>query len=249
MPSGGVNVSEPGVVISNLDVDGSIQVTADNVTITHTRVTSSGVTGHNIVIAPGVSGTVIEDSTLRGRDPGANPVQYAVINEGTHTTIGRRLQMYNCTTCWAGPGTLEDSYAITNAVIAGAHYEPVYYGGRAGPLVVRRNTLLNPHEQTAVVFAGNDYGDQTGLVISENLMAGGDFIIYGGAGPNAYGAATRDVTITDNRFSDIYWPRGGQYGVATSVNWSVTTWNGNYWDATGKPEQGTGGPSSGRAGG
>jgi hypothetical protein len=232
-PTGGITVTQRGAIISGVDVNGSIQINADNVTIADSRVTSSGQTGHNIVIAPGVSGTVIQDSTLRGRDRTANPVQYAVINEGTDTTVGTRLQMYNCSTCWAGPGTLRDSYAITDAVIAGAHYEPVYYGGRAGPLVLDHNTLLNPHEQTAAVFAGNDYGNQTGLVITNNLMAGGDFIIYGGAGDNPYGAATRDVTITDNRFSDVYWPHGGQYGAETSVNWSVTNWSNNYWDATG----------------
>jgi hypothetical protein len=235
-PSGGITVSQRGALISGVDVEGSIQINADDVTIADSRVTSSGQTGHNIVIAPGVSGTVIRDSTLRGHDPKANPVQYSVINEGTVRTVGIRLQMYNCTTCWAGPGTLENSYAITNAVIPGAHYEPVYYGGHAGPLVVRHNTLLNPHEQTADVFAGNDYGDQTGLTIVGNLMAGGDYMIYGGAGNNRYGAATRDVTITDNRFSNVYWRHGGQYGVQTSVNPAVTTWSSNYWDSSGRPE-------------
>jgi hypothetical protein len=221
-------------VISGLDVTGSIQIEASDVTISDTRVTSYGETGHNIVIAPGVSGTVIKDTTLRGRDPRIKPVQYSVVNEGTNSTVALRLQMYNCTTCWAGPGTLRDSYAVTNAVIAGAHYEPIYYGGRAGPLVVQHNTLLNPHEQTAVVFAGNDYGDQTGLVITDNLMAGGDYMIYAGAANSGYGAATRDVTITDNRLSTVYWPNGGQYGVATAVKPSVTRWSNNYWDGTGR---------------
>ena len=236
-PTSGITVTHRGAVLSGLDVNGSIQVNADDVTITRSRVTSSGSTGHNIVIAPGVSGTVIEDTTLRGRDAHAGAVQYSVINEGTFRTLGRRLQMYNCSTCWAGPGTLQDSYAISDAVIVGAHYEPVYYGGRAGPLVLQRNTLLNPHEQTADVFAGNDYGDQTGLEITGNLMAGGDFMIYGGAGPNAFGRATRDVTIKGNRFSNVYWPHGGQYGVAASVNPAVTMWSGNYWDATGRTQR------------
>lgn len=248
-PSAGITVARPGSVITNLDVTGSIAVNANDVVIRRSRVTSYGPTGHNVVIAPGVRGTVIEDTTLRGVDPTGRPVQYGVINEGTDTIVGRRLQMYNCSTCWAGPGTLEDSYVISDAVIAGAHYEPVYYGGRAGPLILRHNTLLNPHEQTAVVFAGNDYGNQTGLTITQNLMAGGGFIIYGGAGNNPYGASTRDVTITDNRFSNRYWPHGGQYGVAASVNWSVTRWAGNRWDASGSLEAAPGGASNGGQGG
>jgi hypothetical protein len=158
--------------------------------------------------------------------------------------------MYNCTTCWAGPGTLQDSYAITDAVIAGSHYEPIYYGGGGGPLVVQHDTLLNPNDQTAEVFGGNDYGDQTGLTITNNLLAGGGYMIYGGA-YGSMGASTRNVTITGNRLarcltsprsdgygtvcsgghdSHGYWPNGGYYGVAAYVNNAVTTWSGNYWD-------------------
>jgi hypothetical protein len=233
--SGGITVTTPGTVIAGLDVRGSIEIDANDVTIRDTRVTTAAATGHNILIAAGVSGTVIEDTTLRGVDAGAHAVQYSVQNTGTDDTRGLRLNMSHCTTCWAGPGTLEDSYGITDAVIAGSHYEPVYYGGRAGPLVIDHDTLLNPHDQTADVFAGNDYGDQTGLRITNNLLAGGGYMIYGGAyGQN--GASTRDVTITGNRFSRIYWPNGGHYGVIAYVNWSVTSWARNYWDSTGQIE-------------
>jgi hypothetical protein len=239
-------------------VNGSIEINANNVTIKNTRVTTAALTGHNIWIAPGVSGVLIEDSTLRGVDSTSlGAVQYSVQNSGSSTNKGMRLNMSSCTTCWAGPGTLQDSYAITDAVISGSHYEPIYYGGGAGPLVVNHDTLKNPNGQTAEVFGGNDYGIETGLTITNNLLAGGGYMIYGGA-IGSQGASTTDVTITGNRFarcltstildsgggylcsggsdSNGYWPHGGYFGVAAYVNTAVTTWSGNYWDDDLQPQ-------------
>jgi hypothetical protein len=126
--------------------------------------------------------------------------------------------------------------------------------------VINHDTLLNPHDQTADVFGGNDYGNETGLTITNNLLTGGGYMVYGGAIGSA-GASTTDVTITGNRFARCltpsfsdgygmkckggadangYWPQGGYYGVAAYVDKSVTTWSGNYWDDNLQPA-GTGG--------
>ena len=170
--SGSVTVTAPGAVISGLNVTGTIYVNADNVTIKDTRVTNSSPSGWAIHVDSHVSGTLIEDSTISGQDAGSNAVEYAVSNGGTGTRAVR-LQMSNCTECYAGPGLLQDSYAITNAVVSGAHYEAVYYGGGSEALNVQHNTLLNPHTQTASVYAGTDFGPQQNLVINNNLLAGG----------------------------------------------------------------------------
>lgn len=248
--TGDISVNTAGAVVQNIALTGSIEINADNVTVKDVQVTNSDASGHAIWIAPGVGGVTIEDSTIRGADAGSGAVQYAVQNSGTDTNTGLRLDMYNCATCWAGAGTLQDSYGITNGVISGSHYEPVYYGGGGGRLVISHDTLLNPEGQTAAVFGGNDYGDETGLTITNNLLAGGGYMIYGGTIGSA-GASTTNVTITGNRFGRCltaghsdgygykcaggadahgYWPRGGYYGVAAYVGHSVTTWSGNIWD-------------------
>ncbi len=74
--------------------------------------------------------------------------------------------------------------------------------------------MLNPNGQTAVVFASVDFGDQTTLTITNNLMAGGGYMIYGG-GSGSGGSVVGPVTITGNRFSRKYYPEGGSYGVAS----------------------------------
>lgn len=236
-PSGPITVTTPGTVISALDVTGTITVQANDVTIENTRVTAANPSGSAVFIAPKVSGTVVRDSTLQGADAGRRSIQYGILNAGwppNASTQATRLRIVRCSNCYAGPGTLRDSYVDVSAVVPGAHYEPIYYGGGAGPLTVDHNTLLNPQPQTAIVFAGTDYGPQQGLTITNNLMAGGGWMVYGGSANRA----TRDITVTGNRFSRRYFPKGGHFGVAAYMVWSRTRWEGNTWDDTHQPVHG-----------
>jgi hypothetical protein len=235
-PSGPITVSTPGAVISRLDVTGTITVTANHVTIEESRVTAADASGSVVFIAAGVSGTLIRDSVIRGENSGPGSVADGVLNAGTGDTRAERVYVYNCAgTDWNGPGTVTDSYLITNAYRAGAHTEPIYYGGgTSSSLTVEHNTLLNPFNQTAAVFAGNDYGPQENLTIDDNLLAGGGYVIYGGANSSS----TANVRVTNNRFSSFYYPHGGYFGLSAYMKWPVTTWRGNYWDAGLAPASG-----------
>jgi hypothetical protein len=131
-----------------------------------------------------------------------------------------------------GPGEWSNNFVDqTGAEIPEEHYEDIYYGGGEGPLIVNHNTMLNPQGQTAVVFASVDFGDQTTLTITNNLMAGGGYMIYGG-GSGSGGKVLGPVTVTGNRFSRKYYPEGGYYGVDSYMEKAVTTWSGNIWDET-----------------
>jgi hypothetical protein len=248
-------VRSPETTVEGVAVTGTIEILADHVTVRDASVTTSGRAGHAIWIAPGVRDVVLDRVTLAGADATRRSVQYAVQNAGSASNRGVSLRMSHCTTCWAGPGTLQDSYAISDAVQHGAHYEPVYYGGGGGPLNVVHDTLFNPHDQTADVFASVDFGDQTALTVSDSLLAGGGYLIYGGTS-GGHGVVRGPVRILNNRFARCatwsrkdprgggyhcvggadaqgYWPRGGHYGTAASFNAKVTTWSGNEWDSTG----------------
>jgi hypothetical protein len=253
---GDLRVTTPGTVISDVSVQGTVEILASDVTIRDSEVTTTdGSLGHNIWISPGAGNVVIENTTLRGADSHSNAVQYSVQNSGETTNKGINLQMYNCTECWAGPGTLQDSYAIADGVVPGAHYEAIYYGGGGGSLIANHNTLLNPHDQTADVFTKTDFGNLGTVTVTNNLLGGGGFMVYGGEG--GAGAVVGPVTVTGNRLArcqsaavadrggghycsggaDVhgYWPEGGHYGVAGDFNAAATTWKDNYWDDTGEP--------------
>jgi len=222
-PSGSITAGN-GAVISGKDVTGSIEVVGNNVTIVNTRVTDSGDSANAIHIDGGVSGTKIQNSTLRGQSV-SNGIQYAVSNSGSGT-VATGVDMYNCTECWSGNGTLENSYAISNASIAGAHYEAVYVpGGTTEITDLEHNTLLNPNNQTAGIF-GDDHawGPIHNLTINNNLVAdGGD---NGGIVTGCNGDGNTNIVITNNRISFAY----DASMPPASSNLAATTWSNNYRD-------------------
>jgi hypothetical protein len=240
-----ISVNTSGTTIKDLALEGTISVEANNTTIEDSDITVNGTQGscsgscggRGIWIKPGVTGTVIQDVACHGGAlSGSNVTQYCIMSNDSATTI-KSLHAYNCTECLAGPMNLSDSFINeSDATIPQEHYEDIYYGGGAGPLIVNHNTMLNQQGQTAVVFASVDFGNQTTLTITNNLMAGGGYTIYGG-GSGSGGKVVGPVTITGNRFSREFYPAGGYYGIASYMNEAVTNWSGNVWDETLKPAE------------
>jgi hypothetical protein len=223
-----LTVTTAGTVISGLKISGSLTIDADNVTVKDTEVAIASSAGPAIQIRPGITGTVIEDSTVHGLGTGTDSVEYAIQNTSDDSAQALRDYFYNCTECYAGGGTLKDSYAIVNVTVSGAHYEDVYYGGAAGSLTLDHDTLLNAQGQTAAAYTNPDFGPVTNVTITDSLLAGGGYTIYGGTN------TATNVAITNNRFSTIYYPNGGYWGPLAYYNPQGTgnTWTGNIWDNT-----------------
>ena len=180
---------------------------------------------------------------------------------------------YNCGECVHSDGTtLENSYVITNGTpcqsgYSGStceggddHFEDIYCD--TGSETVNHNTLLNPHGQTAVVFCNTNNGASepcaNRLSITNNLMAGGGFVLYSCSGRILAGQfdvdvhwqshrslrGDRDVPAVDwgstcgsadqqGADGNGYWPYGGYYGVDDLTYCPGTagvTWSGNVWD-------------------
>lgn len=238
MDSGAITISKPGAVVLGLNITGLLTIDAPNVTVKDSVITNCDNRGFAIFNMAGASGTVIEDTTLKGADAGHCALSAGVQNAAGPITL-ERVQAYNVDSAFHGVGTIRDSYFLDNAEIPGEHYEPIFHaGGDGSPLVIDHNTLLNPHQQTAAVFV-TDYNGAVGRVsITNNLMAGGGFTVYGGTDQKA--RVTGPFTVIGNRFARClskscpdahgYWHKGGYWGLAADVNRAVTTWSGNYWD-------------------
>jgi hypothetical protein len=232
--SGEVSVTKAGTTVKDLAVTGEIDIEANNTIVEDDEVTASAGSGNRgIYIAPGVTGTVIDHVTCHGAGKGT---QYCIFNKDSSTKI-EYSYLYNCGECLNGPGEITNSFFDVTAVISGEHYEDIYYGGGEGPLIVNHDTMLNPQGQTATVFASTDFGDQTTLTITNNLLAGGGYTLYGGTSctTGGCGSVVGPVTVTGNRFSSKYYPDSGYYGVASYFDNALTTWSGNIWDANLKP--------------
>ena len=239
--SGTITASTPGETISNVKISGGgINVEADNVTIKDSVITSgNGTLGANwaIYIAEGVTGTKVLYTTLQGGD-----CQGRSLLAGVWNTSGDLLTMDhdygNCVDdILHGAGTLTNSYSIDNANIPNDHYEPVAYDGGSGGITINHDTLLNAHDQTAAVFVTcNASGGQapvTSETVTNSLMAGGDYVVYG---PNGNGTCDSRTpgsaqTFTGNRISRLYYPTGGYYGPYVYFSPGATI-SRNVWDDT-----------------
>ena len=231
--AGSMEIQTAGTTVTGLDVSGTIDVYANDVTIANTRVTVSSSGSYAVAIRPGVTGTILRDTTIQGQDNGANSVEYAVDNIGGNAVVLQRVDLFNCSECVIGSNIqLSDSYIHDAADPPGAHVEDIY--GLAGS-VYRHNTMANSYGQTAVVYLDPSLGGTTdcSCTVTDNLLiGGGGYTIYGGS---SSAATATNVVITNNRISRAYFATGGMYGVDAYFDaaGAGNVWSGNVWDDTG----------------
>lgn len=258
--SGSITASTPGQVINGKDVKGTITIAANNVTVQNTRVTvDSGSCGsktacgnYEIKINDGVTGAIIQDSELTAA-PGIT-CEHDIRNLGSQLQIIRSY-LHGCDSNLysVGSATMTDTYGLAKLDISSDHVENIYFDDSS--FTINHSTLFNPVEQTATIF-GNSNGGTDGpcsnqLKVTNNLLAGGGYVIY----PCGHGtsAGSSKAVITGNHFArcltqDVeepdggnhvckggfdshgYYPNGGSYGVAADYYDKVTTWSDNVWD-------------------
>jgi hypothetical protein len=253
--SSGLNITTPGAVVSKLDITGKVTIDAPGVTIEDSRVTWSSRT--DAAIQVNAVNARIANTTITGEGSGKNSLEHAIYSRSS-TTVGDHLDMENCAECWTGSGILLDSYARVNSNRPGEHLEAVYYGGGDASLIISHDTLLNPSVQTAVIFVSSDFGDVRKVSITDNLLAGGGAVIWGGTqcSTGTCGQVLGPVVVTGNRIarclgapvhdpasggtacqtgpdSHGYWPDGGYLFPVTRFRQSVSTWADNVWDDNG----------------
>jgi hypothetical protein len=258
--SGSLNVTTAGTVISGKNVTGTINVLANNVTIENTKVTQNTTCGtvstcgnYAIRINEGVNGTIIrhvETASVPG-----DTCEHDIRNTGGTLTIeSAYLHACDSNVYAVGPTTLKNSYGLGALAISEDHVENIYFNETSFTAI--HDTLLNPIEQTAVIFGNSGGGtDVTNcsnkLTLLESLIAGGGYTIYPCA--HAAQAGTSSFRAEGNHFarcvsaegynadggthpcvggsdSSGYYPKSGSYGMATNYFSAVTTWRNNVWD-------------------
>jgi hypothetical protein len=231
--NGTLKVTKSNTVVDGLDVRGDIDVDADNVTIKNTRVVTAGNWG--IIQRQGARGLRVLDTEVRGN--GTDRLQYAVLNQGGMITIQRCDFSITSDPISTDLGLITDNYVHDPKYFPDDHTDMIQsnQGPPAGAqLVIRHNTLINTLEQTAAVALFQDFGVQHDAVIDGNLLAGGGYALYGGAG--SMGTAY-NIKVINNVFSRQVFPKGGQYGPV--AYWDAkgpgNVWQNNVWADTGRP--------------
>ena len=217
--SGSVSVSTNGAVVENLDIKGSINIDADNVTVRNVRVTNNG--AKNLIsITPGRSGILIEDVELDGRRVATHGIVH-----GGYTA--RRVNVYGVGDgLRAGSNTvIEDSWVHDlghdGAYDSSPHLDAVQSVGGSN-ITIRNNRLEGPWQaQTSAIIFKADFAPIRNAVIEGNLLSGGTYSLYV-LSTSKY-AVGGDVSVRGNVFVRNSWKFG-------HLNRNAGAFSGNTFD-------------------
>jgi hypothetical protein len=232
---GWITVDGNGAVLSGLYIPFSLNITASDVTIKNVQVISGGLSAFGIALRHSANVT-IEDSTISGIDAGNNRLLVGVkdvYGDATGATILRNNISLAENGVQLSAGLVKDNYIHDPGFIAGDHTNGIMSNGGTVQLTITHNTVLINRSQTDAVALFEDFGAQANRIISNNLLAGGGYTIYGGQTSTQ---PTYNIVITGNRVSTVYYPTGGAFGPAAYFNPAGTgnTWSGNTWDNSGQ---------------
>ncbi|WP_433380416.1 hypothetical protein ACQPZX_15280 [Actinoplanes sp. CA-142083] len=228
-----LRVQKAGTVINGVDIRADISVEANNVTIKNSRVITAGEWG--IIQRANVSGLVVQDSEIRG--DGSARLQHGIFNLGGNITVLRTEVSKVTDAITTSAGLIQDNYLHDPAYFDGDHTDMIESDSGPGSgqqLVIRRNTVVNTLDQTSAVALYQDFGVQHDTIIEDNLLAGGGYALYGGAGDKG---SAYNVKVVGNVFSREVHPQSGQFGPV--AHWdehgSGNEWRDNVWADTGRP--------------
>ena len=205
-----IRVTGTGAVLDGLDVNGSIAVLADNVTIKRSRIVSGDYYPIRYFDNDN-TGLLIEDTEIAGTSPDVtSSVAFA-------NYTARRVNMHGAADGFKADSNvlIEDSYVHDLGIGADTHNDGLQSTGGSG-VTFRHSTCIISDGSNACFQLGDDVSD---ILVTDSLLDGGGWVInMGDSGTNR--------VFTNNRFghSAAYGPigSGGSY-----------TWSGNVWDDTG----------------
>jgi hypothetical protein len=228
-----VNVN--GTVLSGLYIPYNLVINASNVTVKNVQVVTNAAFGISLTHTTGVT---IENSTISGQDATTGRVGSAiddVYGDSTGMVIKNNNISYFKTAVQISTGLVDSNYIHDPGYITGDHTNGFYVNGGTQPLTISNNTIFDSLGQTDAINldAGSTGVPVANKTVTNNLLAGGAYTIYGGTALNN---PTSNIVIKGNRFGQIYYPLSGQYGPVAYFDptGAGNVWSGNVWDTTGQ---------------
>jgi hypothetical protein len=217
-PQGALALTTQGQVVDGVDVNGPVEISANDVTLKHCRITS---TEPIIVdIDSTLTGVRIEDCEIVGN----GKVHGSIGIAGPLTLLRSSIHGVNVAMTFTGSATIQDSYIWGLASADDGSYHGIKMDGSVNDVHILHNTIINDHDATAAVMINDYAGPARNVTVDRNRLAGGAFTLYSDA---AAAGTISGVVVTNNRF------RKGSAGYASVRNNSVTQSN-NVDDVTGE---------------
>jgi hypothetical protein len=217
-PSGDLVIQTPGTVINGLSISGPtpIDIEANNVTIENSKLTVTGggcgtqttCGNSDIRIGQGYSGTVL--SHLELTTDASSTVEHAIRDTSASSSLvadhiyshGPDAILYAI-----GGATVSNSYAVISERISDDHLEDIYCDG-GSTITANHDTLINDENQVATLFCNTGGGSggscDNHVTMTNNLLAGGGFLLYECGNASSVGSAT--MNISNNRFARCLTP-------------------------------------------
>jgi hypothetical protein len=251
--------------IEDTDITGQVTVDASGVTLDKDCIVYDGheASGSSaVILEAGASDFTIADTTVRAENDAADSFEEAISNDSNAAgASASKDRLEDCGECLHQEWSLTKSYVIANGQRVTeetdpgeVHREDWYCNDNT--IAAEGNTMLNPYDQTAVIFCDTNLGGggacSDHVTATGNLLAGSGYMLYPCG--NSSSAGTSTMTVKDNRFARClgatkyesgtggtacadgadangYWPYGGYFGAATSYYTGAgQVWEGNYWD-------------------
>jgi hypothetical protein len=235
---GSVHVTGNSAVVAGLYIPGTLDISANNVTVKNVKIVTDGNFGISL---RHITGVTIQNTTIAGENADAGRLNYGiddVFGDSTGMVIKNDNISLARTAIQVSSGQITGNYIHDPGFIAGDHTNGIYVNGNTKPLTISGNTIFNNLTQTDDINldASGALGQAVAnKIVTGNLLAGGGYSIYGGA---ALRAATSNIVIRGNSFSDLYYANGGKYGPISYFNshGSGNVWSGNVWSGLGRPD-------------
>jgi hypothetical protein len=233
--TGPLTITAARTVLQNVEVDGCLTLgpKANDVTIKNVLIKSNRCYWL-ILNDRGATGLHVTDTELDGSNNSTGDAAFAGSNftmtrVNIHGTVdGGKL---------GDNDVIKDSYIHDLVVTSSSHNDGLQSLGSVG-VTIEHDSIIVPKGATSAIILSTNAADQIRNVdVSNNLLGGGAFTVYGG-----YEAGTDDaakvsgIRITDNKFTTRVYPKSGAFGPLTSTAKPVVTVSGNTW-ADG-PDQG-----------
>jgi hypothetical protein len=219
-PSGNLVVSVRGTLVTNLDIFGSVEINAPDVTLMNSRVRNAGF--DVIRIKPGISGVTIQDCEIDGRgsgNEGSNGIR------GSGTFLRNNIKNVENGITLDGSATIKDNYIHDLRASGSPHYDGIQIDGGVSNVTISHNTVINLNGQTSAVMIDNYFGPISNIQIENNRLIGGGYTVYS---DGQFGdAKISGVVFLNNRLRKGYW------GYHSFVK-NEPVWRGNVDDITGK---------------
>lgn len=227
-PSDSLTITQPGEVVDGLHVTGTVTVEAPDVTIRNTRVVSDG--RYPVRVRSTATNTLIE--RVEVERPRGSGIGIFITGDGTtvrHANVhsaedGIRIQ--------ADDVLIEDSYIHGLKGEDDGHHDAIQI--RNGDNIMIRGNNLQPYDASqdnpmnAAIQIGSLVGDDqiSDLVVTGNLMNGGNYTINGGGRQE----------VDSARYADNWFGRDYRHGIVGNLQNSVWE-DSNVWFDTGLPVQ------------